>query len=64
MKDPSGFRVKTPCWGPVTRDAVRLFPSGSLSLPRTPGALTFSGKIATVTNASLFADRGRCSVGR
>ena len=40
--------VRVPWVGPVTRAAVRVSPSGSVSLPSSPGAATVSGMSSAV----------------
>src|SRR4051794_19046334 len=65
MNDPLALRTKEEAWaGPLTRTAVIGSPSGSVSLPRTPGVATFKVPPSATVYASLFATGGRLHVGR
>ena len=64
MNEPSEFRLNDEaCAGPVTRIAVIGLASASVSLPRTPGAGTFSVPPSATVYVSLFATGGVLHVG-
>src|SRR4029450_7811713 len=50
MNEPLAFRVRVPWLGPDTSTALNALPSGSLSLPNTPGA----GTVSAVSSAVVY----------
>ena len=58
VNEPSTLNGSVPCDGPVTSEAVIESPSGSLSLPSTPGAATVSAVSSFVEYVSFVATGG------